>query len=86
MLNNVIPKFTRMVPVVCMSKNILHVNWNAFNGAATNKNTLKLKEDLEYLIALSINACIVDSGASVVYGNTSITDTHGYTTSMKNRV
>ena len=42
LLNNVIPKFTLAVDVACMSTNILHVNWKAFNGSATNKNTSKL--------------------------------------------
>ena len=43
-----------------MSKNILHVNWKKFNGAATNKKILKLREMyVKYLSVLLINACIV---------------------------
>ena len=58
MLNNVIPKFTRTVPVVCMSKNILHVIWKAFNEAATNKKTLKLREDVSGIFNCSVDKCL----------------------------
>ena len=58
MLNNIIPKFIRTVPVVSMSKNILHVNWKAFNGAATNNKTLKLREDASGISNFPIDKCL----------------------------
>ena len=49
---------TRTVPVVCISKNNLHVNWKAFNGAATNKKTLKLREDVSGIFNFPVDKCL----------------------------
>ena len=41
-----------------MWKNILHVNWKAFNGAATNKKTLKLREDIFGIFKCPVDKCL----------------------------